>query len=150
MRQSLTAGRRVRVVARSAVTALLCLGVVSCGTGPNPTIRSSLIVVPTQDPAPSDSPRPCPAALVEGDLVADPRWGLVLADVDGLTRKVVWPHGFAARQDGSRLALLDAGGSVVAHEGDRIRIGGGETGDDAAWLACGGISLLSVSGGSSP
>jgi hypothetical protein len=78
------------------------------------------------------------AALIEGVLVADARWGIALRDSGGEpVRQVIWPHGFAGRVDGGRLALVDASGRVVAHVGDQVRIGGGETGSDGAWLACG-------------
>ncbi len=109
---------------------------------PLPTLDPSLIAVPTQEPEPAGSPRPCPAALIEGTLVPDERWGMIIEDVDGLTRKVLWPHGYAARQDGSRLALLDGGGSIVAFEGDLVRIGGGEAGSNGTWLGCGGITVV--------
>lgn len=106
-----------------------------------PTVDPSVVGVPTQAPEPSGSPRPCPAALIEGALVTDERWGLVIEDADGLRRKILWPHGYAARV-GSRLALLDASGSIVAYEGDLVRVGGGETGSSGTWLGCGGITVV--------
>jgi hypothetical protein len=87
----------------------------------------SVVVVPTQGPEPAGTPGPCPSALIEGTLVADERWGSHLRDTDGLTRKVLWPYGHVARPDGSRLALLDAVGSLVAYEGDLVRIGRGQS-----------------------
>ncbi len=106
------------------------------------TLDPSLVALPTQDPEPSGSPGPCPAALIEGTLVTDERWGLAIEDTDGLTRKVLWPHGYAARVERSRLALLDATGSVVAYQGDLVEIGGGETGSSGTWLGCGGIRVV--------
>ena len=105
-------------------------------------VREALIAVPTQDPEPAGTPRACPAALIEGILVSDERWGLAIQDPEGLTREVLWPHGYAARREASGLALIDASGSVVAHEGDRVQIGGGETSSDGAWLGCGGIKVV--------
>ena len=37
----------------------------------------------------------------------------------------VWPAGFKALRDGERLTLLDGAGRVVAHDGDRVSMGGG-------------------------
>lgn len=110
------------------------------------SVDHSVVVVPTQDPGPAGTPGPCPDALIEGTLIADERWGIALEDTDGLTRKVLWPHGYVARPEGSRLALLDRVGSLVAYEGDLVRIGGGETGSDGEWLGCGGISVVTSAG----
>lgn len=117
-----------------------CGGLVPLGTDP------SLVAVPTQapEPQPVGTPGACPSALIEGRLVPDERWGMALEDTDGLIRKVIWPHGYAARREGSQLALLDASGSVVAYEGDFVGIGGGETGGGGDWLACGGITVVTT------
>jgi hypothetical protein len=32
--------------------------------------------------------------------------------------------------------------TVVAHEGDRVSIGGGEIDSDGTWLGCGGTTIL--------
>ncbi|CAI9405535.1 hypothetical protein [Nocardioides sp. T2.26MG-1] len=37
----------------------------------------------------------------------------------------VWPAGFKAVRDGERLTLLDGAGRTVAHDGDRVSMGGG-------------------------
>jgi hypothetical protein len=37
----------------------------------------------------------------------------------------VWPVGFKATREGERLTLFDADGKVVAHDGDRVSMGGG-------------------------
>lgn len=109
-----------------------------------------LVAVPTQAPVPAGTPAACPAALIEGTLVADERWGMALAGTDGIRRKVLWPHGYTARREAGGLVLYDAGGSVVAREGDVVSIGGGETGSDGSWLACGGISVVSQAEGTAP
>ena len=60
---------------------------------------------------------------VEGLLVSDPTWGLALvANPAGRARRygVIWPHGYSARRDGWTITLLDAGGTVVAREGDTV------------------------------
>jgi len=109
-----------------------------------------LVAVPTQAPVPAGTPAGCPAALIEGTLVADERWGMALAGTDGLRRKVLWPHGYTARREAGGLVLYDAGGSVVAREGDVVSMAGGETGSDGPWLACGGISVVSRAEGTAP
>ncbi len=38
---------------------------------------------------------------------------------------VVWPAGYKAAREGSHLTIYDAGGAVVAHDGDQVRRGGG-------------------------
>ena len=82
------------------------------------------------------------AALISGTLVRDATSGIALRDAQGLVRRVIWRYGFSARDDGGRLVVLDASGSVVAHEGDRVSIGGGETGTDGSWSACGETTIL--------
>ena len=37
----------------------------------------------------------------------------------------VWPAGYKASREGSRLTVFDADGDVVAHDGDLVRAGGG-------------------------
>jgi hypothetical protein len=124
---------------------LLLIGFAACTHGPAPT-SASLIAVPTQSPPPSvGTPVPCMAALIDGDLVADATYGIALDDLHTHTRrvrKVIWPYGFVAARDGDRLALLDGAGQIVAHEGDRVQLGGGEISSDGPWLACGGITVV--------
>ena len=78
------------------------------------------------------------AARTEGTLVREPRSGLGLRVDQDLVYQVTWPFGYSARDDGGRLALLDATRTVVAHEGDRVAVGGGEA-EAGTWLGCGGI-----------
>jgi hypothetical protein len=115
-----------------------CGGLVPLGTDP------SLVAVPTQapEPQPVRTPAACPSALIEGRLVGDEHWGMALEDTGGLTRKILWPPGYTTQRDASGLVLYDAGGSVVAREGDVVSIGGGETGSDDPWLACGDITAM--------
>jgi len=117
------------------------------GALPQHVIR---LIPGAQAPVPAGTPAACPEALIEGTLVADERWGMALAGTDGLRRKVLWPHGYTARREAGGLVLYDAGGSVVAREGDVVAIGGGETGSDGPWLACGGISVVSRAEGTAP
>jgi hypothetical protein len=99
------------------------------------------IALRTQAPEPPGTPQACMAALITGTLVRDVPSGVAIRDTQGLVRQVVWPYGYAARDDGGRLVVLDAAGAVVAHEGDRVSIGGGETGTDGTWLGCGGTTI---------
>jgi hypothetical protein len=76
------------------------------------------------------------AALIEGDLVADSRWGIALRDSTGTFREVIWPFGYTARP-GDPPELLDERGQTVARVGDRVGIGGGEDASNT-WIACPG------------
>jgi hypothetical protein len=82
------------------------------------------------------------AALIEGTLVREEQSGVALRDPQGMVRQVIWPNGYSARDDGGRLVVLDASGNVVAHEGDRVSIGGGEIDAMGTWLGCGGTTVL--------
>jgi hypothetical protein len=90
--------------------------------------------------------RPLPARLCrndrQGTLVREERSGVALRDVQGLVRQVIWPRGYSARDDGGRIVVLDATGAVVAHEGDRVAIGGGEIDAQGTWMGCGGTTVL--------
>jgi hypothetical protein len=101
----------------------------------------SVIPVPTQGPAPSGSL--CMLARGSGRLVADARWGIALDDPAGFVREVIWPYGYAARQD-ARVVLLNEAGEIVAGEGDQVAITGGETGSNGPWLACGSIGSIDI------
>jgi hypothetical protein len=46
-----------------------------------------------------------------------------------------------SRSGGGLLAVLDRAGNVIAHEGDRVEIGGQDVGG-GTWLGCGGMSIL--------
>ena len=100
------------------------------------------IALRTQAPEPAGTPQACMASLIEGALVRDAPSGVAIRDAQGLVHQVVWPFGYTARDDSGRLVVLDASGSVVAHEGDRVSIGGGEIGTDGTWLGCGGTTIL--------
>ena len=122
---------------------MLAVSLAACGGTPvsaSPTVSSTLVAVPTQPPPPpaAGSPQACMAALLTGVLTADQRWGLVVTWDNGAVEKVIWPYGFAARADGTRLVLIDAehGGVIIAREGDRVAVGGGEIDADGTWLAC--------------
>ena len=85
-------------------------------------------------PAPLNA---CDEALASGRLVASAQSGLAIADSTGHVTEVLWPFGYTARQEAAGLALLDADGRVVAHQGDVIELGGG-LGANNVWAACAG------------
>lgn len=137
-------------IARPVLAALITVAaVVGCGQGspsaspaatggPFPTT----IALRTQGPQPAGTPQACPAALIEGTLVREKQSGVALRDPQGLVRQIIWPFGYSARDQGGRLVVLDASGNVVAAEGDRVSIGGGEIDAKGTWLGCGGTTVL--------
>lgn len=128
--------------------ALAVLLLSACAGSPSPSAAASdtppsrVIALRTQAPQAGATPAACPAALIEGALVRDAQSGVGLRDAQGRIRVLIWPNGYSARDDGGRLAVLDGSGNLVAHEGDRISIGGGEIDARGTWLACGGTTVL--------
>ncbi|MDQ3938290.1 MAG: hypothetical protein M3253_06370, partial [Chloroflexota bacterium] len=99
--------------------------------------------VPTLGPVLSDTPPPCPAALLEGKIVAHEEWGVAVEDqVGGMVWQVFWPYGYTARVVEGRVTLLDEAGDVVAGEGDVVSVGGGEIGSTGAWRGCDGVTAI--------
>jgi hypothetical protein len=127
---------------------IVTIALVGCARGgpsASAAIGGSLpatIALRTQAPEAAGTPQACMASLIEGILVRDAQSGIAIRDAQGLVHQVVWPYGYVARDDGGRLVVLGASGAVVAHEGDRVSIGGGETGTDGTWLGCGGTTIL--------
>lgn len=74
-------------------------------------------------------------ASMTGTLVEDPRSGLGVEDTTGVVTPVVWPFGYGTRMDFGGTALIDSSGTVVAHVGETIQLGGGPGRD--FWVACG-------------
>jgi hypothetical protein len=104
------------------------------------SVTQPAIAVPTLPPEPAGSPQACMAALIEGTLRADAEWGIALETTDGAKVKVLWPNGYSAREDDAGLALIDGSGTVVAHAGDQVQVGGG--GSEEAWVGCGGVTVV--------
>lgn len=116
---------------RGAIVAIaLVLAVAACGFGPQVAIRTAR--------APSQA---CDDALLSGTLATHPGTGLGIAAADGATTPVEWPFGWSARSEAGRVVLLDATGKVVAHEGDRVAVGGG-LGVEDVWYACGPLEIV--------
>lgn len=78
----------------------------------------------------------CMDALATGTLVASAKSGLAIrAGDEGEMIEVEWPFGYTARRDLTGLALVDGAGTVIAHEGQVIQMGGG-SGADNVFHAC--------------
>lgn len=137
------------LVARVVLAVVMAAFMAACaGPSPSPSPTSTettpvgVVALLTQEPQPAGTAQACMAALIEGTLVRQAQSGVGLRDPQGLVRQVIWPNGYLARDDAGRLVVLDASGSVVAHEGDRVSIGGGEIDAQGTWLACGGTKVL--------
>jgi hypothetical protein len=87
------------------------------------------------------SPAACPMARTEGALIRDAQSGAGLRDNEGVVWQVIWPIEYTARDDGGRLAVFDGAETVIAHEGDRVEIGGAEV-ESGTFLGCGGMRIL--------
>ena len=101
----------------------------------------SPIALRTQEPVDAETPPGCPAALIEGVLVADDATGVALDDPAGFVRPIIWPHGYSGRP-GTPIVVVDESGKVIARVGDTVRIGGGEITGEGAWMACGGVEVV--------
>jgi hypothetical protein len=90
----------------------------------------------------------CDLALLAGELIASTKSGLAVRNADTVT-EVVWPFGYSAARETTGLVLRDDKGKVVAHEGQRVTLGGGGGGGaDGAWVACAGsVQEVSDTGG---
>jgi len=137
--------RGVWSLASTAAILLIAIGALAILRPPNGGPSGSGVAVRTQAPlSTSETPPPCPAGELRGQLIADEAEGVVILEESGLRRPVIWPHGYVARLNAGDLELLNERGQAVAHEGDQMVIGGGEHGEgpDPPWLACGGIDVV--------
>jgi len=103
-----------------------------------PSQSAVAVVLRTRAP---QSPDSCPMARTEGVLVRNTQSGVGFQDADGLVWEVIWPAEYTAREEVGGLVVLDGAGTVIAHEGDRVEIGGAAVGS-ATWLGCGGMRAL--------
>jgi hypothetical protein len=81
-------------------------------------------------------------ALLGGKLTRNPQSGLGVTSRDGQDMIVEWPFGYTALDDEGRIALVDETGTVVAHEGDEITVGGGF--GNQLWYACAPVTVTSA------
>jgi hypothetical protein len=109
--------RSTRLVASLAVGAWLCIGMAGCARG-----EARLVDV-------------CPAALIEGTLVADLDGGIHLSS-GGLDTPLAWPSGYFLQAGDGSIDVRDKDGNVVAHAGDAIRLRGGLD-EQGRWQICG-------------
>jgi len=132
--------------ARLWLAALVAVSIAACTATPLPSLsvsESGHVELQTLPPESVQTPAACMAALMTATLVRHPRSGAGLADTDGHVVAVIWPFGYFARDDGGRLAVIDGSGTVLAHEGDLVSVGGGFAGDDeSTWTGCGGIAAV--------
>jgi hypothetical protein len=102
--------------------------------------------IPTSGPrwivGPGATAQACPAALLEGELVADPVLGLAVMAPDGTVVPTLWPFGYEGRIGPDGIALVDLAGTQVARSGEVVRLGGSRAGFDppGMWVTCGGVS----------
>ena len=81
----------------------------------------------------------CAAALLTGVLSEQAGELVVVPDGGGapFAERVNWPAGYGVRREGDSLVVVNLFGWVVAREGDRVRLGGGETSQTGTWDVCG-------------
>jgi hypothetical protein len=117
----------------SVVLALAVLALSACSV-----IRQvDSIAVPTSEPGPLVG-QGCPAALLQGRLARDDRWGVAIVDEFG-PQPVRWPNGYGAELSPG-LVLRDGKGNAVAAEGDTVYVGGGMDPANELFVACGYVS----------
>ena len=123
----MNAARTTRTARVAAAAALLALVVSACLGSAATTTPIQRVAITTEN-APANA---CMEALITGELVAHPQWGLALqAPGDGELMKPLFPFGYSAIIQGARIALLDDNGQVVAHTGDVIQSSGGSIGGE--------------------
>jgi hypothetical protein len=121
----------------ATVNRLIGIGLLVAACTSSTTVAPSLVALETQEPGAT-----CLQALTAGRLVADPASGVALGSPDGSHLTLIWPAGWTDRADGGSIAILDANGTVVAHVGDTVSMGGG--GPDP-WFVCPPLTLVAPS-----
>lgn len=87
----------------------------------------------------------CPAALLDGTLVARGDGDLAIKETTGgFVREVTWPAGIGVRPGEGRLVVTDFFGTVIAGEGDHVQLPGGERWSNGPWGVCGQITVAPV------
>jgi hypothetical protein len=134
----------MRLVGRATAMLLVAVatsaGVAACA---EPAPKFDRLGVSVQDGPPGGSA--CPDTAIEGVLVRSDPDGIAVAVGAGEVRTVVWPPGYGAARVASALVLLDENDQVLAHVGDRVRVGGWD--QELGWFACRPVVLPSESFG---
>ena len=78
----------------------------------------------------------CPAALLTGVLTEEAGEAVVIPDGGGPSERIIWPSGHSVGRDGDDVVVTNMLGEVVAREGDRVELGGGER-ESGVWVVCG-------------
>jgi len=132
------------MLARLLLVITLAAAMSACATTPSSAPASATAppaaAVALRTWVPS-SPEACPMARTEGTLVRQPQSGAGLRNNAGVVWQVIWPTDYTARDEGGRLVVLDGSGNVIAHEGDRVEIGGQDVGG-GTWLGCGAMRVM--------
>jgi hypothetical protein len=110
----------------------LVLAFMAAGCGAPVALQGAPVALHTVGPDESS----CYLSAIEGELVTDPAYGTSIVEAFSST-PVLWPDGYAGRQSGTEVEILDRSGSVVARTGVRYHLGGGYQGPrPSVWLAC--------------
>jgi hypothetical protein len=103
----------------------------ACHLPPVVNVRVAAVLVPNAAPLAGGSE--CLTAHLGGELVAHDEWGVAVRSGEQI-RKVLWPHGFFARDDERGRALINDRGRIVGYVGDP----GGASGGGDPFRACPG------------
>ena len=108
-------------VVAAGIAAMAILLAVAFGLGSQPATSQDpgVVPLPTSELGPGMM---CNAALLEGELVVHPDWGVA---VRGYEYPIFWPLGYVGRSRGDLIEVLNPAGDVVARIGDVISAGGG-------------------------
>jgi hypothetical protein len=140
--RGITAGLTLALVVAAAASACGSAATPSPSATPPGAAGPTPIVLPVSTPWVA-SPPMCPAALLHGQLVPNPEWGLALIpDSTSTAVKLIWPAGYTARA-GTVIEVLDKAGRVVAREWDRVALPGGYL-QDGAWGVCPGLDAVAA------
>jgi hypothetical protein len=121
----------------ATLTRLIGIGLLVAACTSLTTVAPGLVALKTQPPGSI-----CLQALTVGPLVADPASGVALGSPAGPHLTLIWPAGWTDRADNGSIAILDANGTVVAHVGDTVSMGGG--GPDP-WFVCPPVTVVGPS-----
>ena len=100
---------------RLAIALVLAVSSIGCSSAPTPTNRVALGTWP------AGSAPGCVLMGIQGELVADPKYGTAIAYVDA-TMPVLWPEGFIGERVGSEIQVLNKDGRVIAVTGGMYEV----------------------------